>query len=321
MSMDPRTRSRIGLRLAPILIMAVMAGIFALQSCQEGPFGRKQVVALAPEQENQLGLEAFQEVLAKEHVLSRGPIPQAVIQISERLARASSSPEFCQAVGIEPRDFDWEFRVVESDQINAFCLPGGKVVVYTGILPVAQTEAGLATVVGHEIGHALARHGAERMAQTQIVQMVQQGVAGSMADMNPAQVQQVMGMLGVGAQVGILLPFGRDHESEADHIGILLMAAAGYDPREASRFWVRMQEATQGQGKPPEFLSTHPSSERRASDLEAWLPEALPLYEHSDQQPSSKPLPLSALGAPEEPSFLPGNREPQRRQPFPFPGN
>jgi predicted Zn-dependent protease len=300
--------------------MAAMAGLFLLQSCQRGPFGRNQVIAIGPEEEKALGLQAFQQVLAESNVMSRGAIVEAVTRVARRLADASNDEVFRQAIGLEAQEFDWDFRVVESDQINAFCLPGGKVVVYTGILPVAQTEEGLATVVGHEIGHAIARHAAERMAQTQVVQMLQQGVAVSMADMHPQQVQQVMGLLGVGSQVGILLPFSRNHESEADHIGILLMSRAGYDPREASRFWVRMQEATSSQERPPEFLSTHPNSERRAADLQAWLPEALPIYEASPKQPVGKPLPMAGLmesRPAEERLFRPARQERRREANFP----
>ncbi len=319
-SRGPAIGRAIGVRFIPILVMAAMAGLFLLQSCQRGPFGRNQVIAIGPEEEKALGVQAFQQVLQESNVISRGPTVEAVTRVARRLADASNNEVFRKAIGLEQQQFEWDFRVVESDQINAFCLPGGKVVVFTGILPVAQTEEGLATVVGHEIGHAIARHAAERMAQTQVVQMLQQGVAVSMADMHPAQVQQVMGLLGVGSQVGILLPFSRSHESEADHIGILLMSCAGYDPREASRFWVRMQEATSDQKRPPEFLSTHPNSEQRASALEGWLPEALPIYEASQKQPTGKPLPIGGVigrDAREE-SIFQMRRAPQReRSPFP----
>jgi predicted Zn-dependent protease len=314
----PSIGRTIGVRFIPILVMAAMAGLFLLQSCQRGPFGRNQVIAIGPEEEKALGVQAFQQVLAESNVIGRGATVEAVTKVAKRLADASNNERFRQALGMPPQQFEWDFRVVASDQINAFCLPGGKVVVFTGILPVAQTEEGLATVVGHEIGHAIARHAAERMAQTQVVQMLQQGVAVSMADMPPQQVQQVMGMLGVGSQVGILLPFSRNHESEADHIGILLMSVAGYDPREASRFWVRMQEATSNQKRPPEFLSTHPNSERRAADLEAWLPEALPLYDASQKQPTGKPLPMDGmLGRGEEERFFPDPRQQRRRVSLP----
>jgi predicted Zn-dependent protease len=281
----------LGLRLAPILIVLVMAGMYAMKGCQEGPFGRQQIVGMDAQQEAALGLQSFQEVLAQSQVIDRGALPETVVKIGKRLAEAANRPEFLNSVGMKAKDFEWDFRLIAGDQINAFCLPGGKVVVYTGIVPVAQTEAGLATVLGHEIGHALAHHGAERMAQAQLVQFGQMAVMGSMSDMDPNQVRQVMAVLGAGSQVGILLPFSRKHESEADHIGILLMAAAGYDPREAPRFWERMTEATQGSQAPPEFMSTHPSGQTRQADLNSWLPDALPIFEQSQQQNGGKPLP------------------------------
>jgi predicted Zn-dependent protease len=161
--------------------------------------------------------------------------------------------------------------------------------VYTGIVPVAQTEEGLATVLGHEIGHALAHHGAERMAQQQLVRLGQAAVAQSLSDLDPRQQREIMGLLGAGSQFGILLPFSRKHESEADHIGLLLMAAAGYDPNEAIHFWKRMESV--GGGKRSEFTSTHPSHEHRARDLEHWLVEAEPLYAASDKQEGQRRLP------------------------------
>jgi metalloendopeptidase OMA1, mitochondrial len=172
---------------------------------------------------------------------------------------------------------------VRSKQVNAFCLPGGKVVVYTAIFPVAENEAGLATVLGHEIGHALAHHGAERMAQEQLVKLGQLAVTESIDRLDPNQRQELYAVLGAGSRFGVLLPFSRKHESEADHIGLILMAAAGYDPREAIRFWQRMEEGSRG-GQHAELMSTHPSHEHRIRDLEGWMSEALALYEKSERQ-------------------------------------
>jgi metalloendopeptidase OMA1, mitochondrial len=277
----------------------------AVRGCQEGPFGRHQIVGLSPQQESQLGAQAFQQVLQKSDVVYSGPAVAAVRQVGERLATATQSPDFLRAVRLQPARLDWEFRVVRSSQVNAFCLPGGKVVVYTGILPVCQTEAGLATVMGHEIGHALAHHGAERIAQQQIASIGEQGVAVSLGGSDPATRQQVMAALGMGAQVGFLLPFSRKHESEADHIGLLLMATAGYDPREAVRFWVRMEEQASSDRAPPPFLSTHPGHEQRAGDLQRWMPEALQLYNVSPQY-RDRPLPIVGDERRRGYSFSPG---------------
>jgi predicted Zn-dependent protease len=279
------------IRIVPILVGLVVIGGLLFKGCQEGPFGRKQLTLMSPEQEYRLGAQAFQEVLSKAHVVSRGPVPQAVRHVGELLAEAAEDPELRKLFRVRgDARFGWDFRVVESPQVNAFCLPGGKVVVYTGILPVCQTEGGLAAVMGHEIGHALARHGAERMAQQQLVQIGQVAAAVSLSDMDFRKRMQVMAVLGAGVQAGILLPYSRDHESEADHIGLLLMARAGYDPVEAVEFWQRMER--QGGRGGPEFLSTHPSHGRRIQQLRGWLPEARQIYARSTHQPSRR-LPLS----------------------------
>lgn len=276
----------------PVLIGAVVVGVIAMRGCEQGPFGRNRVITLSPEEEVQLGAQAFREVLQKERVVREAPIVDVVQRVASRIARASEDPELREAVGLKEMKFDWAFRVVDSPQINAFCLPGGKVVVYTGILPVCYDEDGLATVLGHEIAHALARHGAERMAQHQMVSIGQQALAASLGGLDPQQYRQVMGLLGAGATVGILLPFSRDHESEADHIGLLLMAKAGYDPVVAPEFWQRMKKATERGQRQPEFLSTHPSPDTRINDLRnKWMNEADKLYKTSDKQPSRK-LPL-----------------------------
>jgi metalloendopeptidase OMA1, mitochondrial len=265
------------------------AAIVIVRGWQEGPFGRHQIVALRPEQESQLGAQAFQQVLQESEVVRSGPIVEVVRHIGGRLADASNNRDVLARLQLEPQQFQWEYRVVRSREVNAFCLPGGKVVVYTGILLVADTEDGLATVLGHEIGHALAHHGAERMAQQQLVQLGQLAVVQSLGDLDPHQQREVLGLLGAGSQLGILLPFSRKHESEADHIGLLLMAAAGYDPSEAIQFWQRMEK--ESGRKQLEFTSTHPSHEHRARDLKSWLAEAEPLYAESDKQRGQRRLP------------------------------
>lgn len=277
-----------GTRLIPIVIGLIAIGFTVVKGCQLGPFGRTQIVAISPEQEERLGIEAFREVLSTSEVLQRGPVVEAVHRIAERLIEATRNPEFQRRIGTKLPDFEWELQVVEDNQVNAFCLPGGKIVVYTGILPVAVSDAGLATVVGHEIAHALAHHGAERMAQTQMANIGLTAAGASIGDMDPQKRQQVMMVLNAGTKFGIL-KYSRAHESEADHMGLLLMAAAGYDPSESLEFWKRMSSSTGGAQS--EFLSTHPSHGTRIRDLSEWLPEAMPLYERSELKSRPRVLP------------------------------
>lgn len=179
------------------------------------------------------------------------------------------------------KQFQWEVTVIKDDKtMNAFALPGGKIAVYTGIFPVAKTEAGLAAVLGHEVTHALARHGAERMSQGQAATIGVQvlGAAAGIGTGNAALGQATMAALGAGAQVGVLLPFSRKHESEADYIGILLAADAGYDPQESVHLWERMEKMSGG-GGPSEFLSTHPGHDTRIEQLKKWMPEAMAIYQ------------------------------------------
>jgi predicted Zn-dependent protease len=289
MSYGDYQRSGSPIRFLPIVLALIAGGVMVIRGCDHGPFGRSRIVGMSPAEEDRLGLQAFQQVLHESNVVPSGPAVDAVQRVARRIAEATARKDVADALGIPPRKFEWEFRLVRSNQVNAFCLPGGKVVVYTGILPVAENEAGLATVLGHEIGHALARHSAERMAQEQLVRLGQTAVASSLGNLDPQQQRQVMAVLGAGSSVGILLPFSRKHESEADHIGLILMAAAGYDPAEAPRFWERMSHV--GGGRQPEFMSTHPSHEHRSHDLQGWLSDALPLYRNSQKQDGLRPLP------------------------------
>jgi predicted Zn-dependent protease len=175
------------------------------------------------------------------------------------------------------KGYNWEFNLIESEEVNAWCMPGGKVVVYTGILPLTQDEAGLAVVMGHEIAHAIAEHGNERMSQILLTQLGGLALSEALSS-EPQQTQDLwLGVYGLGAQVGVLLPYSRTHESEADRLGLIFMAMAGYNPNVAVNFWERMAAMKQGQA-PPEFLSTHPSDKTRIEDIKKNLPEALKYF-------------------------------------------
>lgn len=234
--------------------------------------GRKAHVGMSTQQEMALGLQSYQQVLSQSQTVDSGPEVELVHRVVNRLTPATRDAG---------KDFDWQVSVVQSDQVNAFCLPGGKIVVYTGILPVANTEAFLATVLGHEMAHATSRHGAQRVFQSNLTQAAMVGVAGSISDMDPGKQQEVMAALGAGAQYGMILPFSRKDESEADHIGLIYMARAGYDPRESIKFWQRMEASSKGQ--PPQLLSDHPSHGTRIQQLEAWMPGALEEYNRAAQ--------------------------------------
>jgi predicted Zn-dependent protease len=282
--------STIGWRLIPVFFGIVAIGFTMVRGCDQGPFGRHRVLAVKGEQEMALGDQAFHEVLKTAQVVTSGPQEQAVEAITKRLIKATNDPKFLEATRIPAVNFKWELRVVRGKEVNAFCLPGGKIVVYTAILPVAETDAGLATVISHEIGHALAHHGSERMAQTQMANIGITATGVAIGDMDPRQRQTVMSAINTGAKFGIL-KYGRGHESEADHIGLLLMATAGFDPKESIRFWDRMTKATAGNKAPPEFLSTHPSSTTRIRDLTGWLQQAVPLYEGNPAATVTEVLP------------------------------
>jgi predicted Zn-dependent protease len=232
--------------------------------------GRKSHVAMSTREEASLGVQSYQQVLAQSESVNSGPELEMIKGVASRLATAT---------GQAGADFDWQVSLIRSSQVNAFCLPGGKVVVYTGILPVTQNESALATVLGHEMAHATSRHGSQRVLEQNLAQTALTGVAMSLSDMDYDKQRAVMGALGAGAQFGVLMPFSRKHESEADHIGLHYMARAGYDPRESIRFWQRMENG--GGAQPPEFLSDHPSHGTRIQQLEAEMPKALEEYSKS----------------------------------------
>ena len=261
---------RRGIKIFPLVIVAVVILFQWLGSDKvtNPETGKKHRVAMSSKQEEALGLQSYKEVLAKEDVITSGPEVEQVVKVAKRLAPAT---------GTAAKDFDWQVSVIRSDQANAFCLPGGKIAIYTGILKHTQSEAGLAAVMGHEMAHAVARHGSQRLFRHSIAQTAMAGAAMSLGDMDPGQRGTIMALLGAGAQYGVLLPFSREHETEADEMGLLYMARAGYDPREAIEFWKRMGQA--GGAKQPEFMSTHPGNESRIQRLQEFMPKAIAEYE------------------------------------------
>ncbi|MCI0361171.1 MAG: M48 family metallopeptidase [Planctomycetaceae bacterium] len=254
------------------LLLTLAACCLAQAGCRSAPVtGRPQMLLLPETQEVSMGLASYQDIVAKEPASTSQAYVDMVERVGQRIAAVAGKP-----------DYHWEFRVIASDVQNAFCLPGGKVAVYEGILPICESEAGLAVVMSHEVAHALARHGGERMSQSLAVDGVKQAVSYATQKQEQTRREILLKAYGVASEYGVILPYSRKHESEADHIGLMLMAKAGYDPSEAPRFWERfaLSEQTRAQqgDKPLEFLSTHPSDARRASDLTAHLPEAMKLY-------------------------------------------
>jgi predicted Zn-dependent protease len=249
-------------------ILILILAIVGMTGCRTAPItGRRQLLVISEPTELQMGLTAYQEVQRTERPSSNTQAAAMVQRVGQRIAAVSGRP-----------DYQWEFKLFASPEQNAFCLPGGKVAVYEGILPICQNEAGLAVVMSHEVAHALARHGGERMSQRYVIDGTQSLGSYVIEGRWPEQHAAIMKAYGLGTQYGIVLPYSRSHESEADHIGLLLMARAGYDPSEAPRFWTRFGQSHAG-SQPAEFLSTHPNDEHRAEALIKLMPEANQLYQ------------------------------------------
>jgi len=267
------------LHIPLLVLLSLFLLSFSILSCYKAPVtGRNQFIILTQSQENEMGLTAFKEVLKNESISDNQSYNDAVTRVGQRIAAVSHT-----------QGYEWDFKVIDDDeQINAFALPGGKVAVYTGILPVAETDAGLATVMAHEVAHVAARHGGERVSTSVLAQLGAVGIGAAMGGSDPYVYEAVMQAYGLGANVGVLLPFGRSQESEADRIGLIYMAKAGYDPREAVGFWERMNAAAEGKSQPPEFLSTHPGYQTRINNLNRWLPEAMTYYNSASKAPNNK---------------------------------
>lgn len=258
-----------------IASLAVITGLLA--ACATVPLtGRRQLNLIPDSQMNTMSFSQYDQVL-KESKLSKdaaatAQVKRVGVKIQGAVERYFQQQGQSQALN----GYAWDFNLIESEQVNAWCMPGGKVAFYTGILPVCKDDAGIAVVMGHEVAHAIARHGGERMSQELAVQLG--GVALSEAMKNKPEATRNLWLtaFGAGTQVGVLLPFSRQHESEADRLGLIFMAMAGYDPQVAPKFWERM--AASGGTKPPQWLSTHPADETRIRQLNEWMPEALTYY-------------------------------------------
>lgn len=251
----------------------------SLQACQRNAITGRNQLSLVPESDVQaMALAEYSQFINTNKVIQINSSSNAVMvqRVGNRLINAITQYYKANNLSNELVGYKWEINLVEDKSINAWCMPGGKIVVYSGLLPVTQNETALSIVMGHEIAHALAKHGSERMSQGLIQQLG--GVALSAAIQNkPAETQGLFNTAyGLGSNLGYILPFNRNNELEADKYGLMFAALANYDPREAIPFWQRMSQ--QGGAKPPEFLSTHPSDERRIADLQAMMPEVLKKY-------------------------------------------
>lgn len=265
-------------RILVLVAFVAYGAYYYFSNRSTDPLTGEQVLidrSISAEDEKALGLQAYQEILAQENpVPVDAQISRQVRDIAQRLI--AKIPEVEDALAAEhgmqahhiEASFDWDVTVLESDQVNAFCLPGGKMAVYTGLVPVAKNADAMAVVMGHEISHALLRHGAQRMTEQKLAQLGQ--MAGAMSGMDQQQLQMAMAVYGYGRS----LPYARKQESQADEMGLMLAAAACFDPNEAVPLWERMAEASGGQA-PPEFASTHPSSGTRIQHLQALMPKAM----------------------------------------------
>lgn len=247
-------------------------------ACSNVPLtGRKQFTAIPPSQMQALSAESYQQVKEENKVSDNSFYKASVSRVGLNVVTAVEEYMAMKNLSHRIEGFDWQFTVLESEQKNAWCMPGGQIAFYEGIMPVCEDDEGIAVVMSHEIAHAIAKHGNERMSQQLLINMG--GIALSEALKTEKEATQQLALLafGVGTTVGVSLPYSRTHETEADEMGLYFMALAGYDPREAPEFWGRMEEA--GGARPPEFLSTHPNPASRIERLNEIMPKAMEYYE------------------------------------------
>lgn len=259
----------------------LIAGLLIIESCSTVPLtGRRQLSLVPASQVQALSFEQYQEVLNESKISNNQQWTNMVKTVGRDISQAVEQYMREEGEADEIEGFRWEFNLLAEDVINAWAMPGGKVAFYEGIMPICKDKEGVAVVMGHEIAHAVAEHGRERMS----LQLAQQlgGATLSLAlQQQPEQTQQLaMAAFGLGSQVGVMLPYSREHESEADRLGLIFMAKAGYDPRVAPQFWQRMQQQEQG-ARPPEFLSTHPHPDTRINKLNQYMDEAMKEYRNS----------------------------------------
>lgn len=260
-------------KLLALIIIALALG----SSCNTVPVtGRKQLSLISNAEIFPMSFQSYQQVIDTSKVVSTAQAGQ-VKTVGLKIQKAVEKYMAEKGLSNQLNGYKWEFNVIDENIVNAWCMPGGKVVFYTGILPICKNETGIAVVMGHEVAHAIANHGAERMSQGMVQQLGFSALSIAVSE-KPAETQQLFGTAyGVATTVGGILPFSRLHESEADKMGLIFMAMAGYDPREAPEFWKRMKDSSSG-GAPPEFLSTHPAHSTRINDLNAAIPEAMKYY-------------------------------------------
>lgn len=261
-------------------IAIILSALFIFRCATVPVTGRKQLSLVSNSELLPLSFQSYQSVLDSSKVEKNTDDAQMVKNVGERIKNAVESYMNENGWSKQLDGYKWEFNLIDADIVNAWCMPGGKVVFYTGILPICQDESGVAVVMGHEVAHAIANHGAERMSQGMVQQLGGAALSVALSE-SPSATQNIFNTAyGVASTYGAMLPFSRLHESEADKMGLIFMAMAGYDPHEAPKFWERM-ESKSGGSQPPEFLSTHPAHERRISDLKEAIPEAMKYYKPS----------------------------------------
>lgn len=259
-------------------IFSITIILTIVSACATVPVtGRKQLSLVSSAEMNQMSAQQYQEVIKTGPLSTNQEQTQLIKRVGVRIEKAVEKYMAEKGLSSQLSGFNWEFNLIQDDKtVNAWCMPGGKVAFYTAILPICKDEDGIAVVMGHEVAHAVANHGRERMSQGMLTEFGMSTLSAAMGQ-NPTATQQIfMQSVGMGTNVG-MLKFSRNHESEADHMGLIFMAMAGYDPATAPKFWERMATLSGGQ-QPPEFLSTHPSHETRIKDLEGWIPEANQYY-------------------------------------------